>query len=84
MFYVEVHHFSVFSKTFFVVLSLKVFDVFLKHLVSTDQVFYKLVSYKTSTEWITEVMSQAAKEAIARWNLTTFSLIKMALHALYF
>ena len=30
----------------------------------------------TTTEWITEVMSQAAKEDTAKWNFTTFTLIR--------
>ena len=40
---------------------------------------------QSSSEWITKVKSQAATEAVkqvtARWNLTAFILIKMALHS---
>ena len=38
-------------------------------------------SLKTSSEWITEVMSQAAKEVTAGWNLKAFILIRMGLHS---
>ena len=38
-------------------------------------------NFKTSAEWITEVMSQAAKEVTAGWNLTAFILTRMTLHA---
>ena len=42
---------------------------------------FALCQTQTKTEWITEVMSQAAKEVTAGWNLTAFILTRMTLHA---
>ena len=41
---------------------------------------YRASCTKTSVDWITEVMSQAAKEVTAEWNLTAFILTRMTLH----